>query len=72
MCHGGLSLCFLGILLSGCAADSGGAAEVGTPIGYRYHDSNHPNDSSQASPQAIYNAMHGTWLWAPANNVVND
>ena len=35
----------------------------------RYHDANHTNGpSSNASPQAIYNATHGTWLWPPAEN----
>src|ERR1700722_12877803 len=54
------------ILLVGCMAD---AANHDQPIvpGYRYHDANHTNGpSGNASPQAIYNASHGTWLWPPA------
>jgi hypothetical protein len=35
--------------------------------GYWYHDANHPNDPSQSSPAAVYNANRGTWLWPPAN-----
>jgi hypothetical protein len=69
MIHGSLSLVAIGILLSGCAANPGVSAGVAAqwppPIGYHYHDGSHPNDVSQASPQAIYNAAHGTWLWPP-------
>jgi hypothetical protein len=36
-------------------------------LGYWYHDGNHYNAvAGQPSPQAIYNATHGTWLWPPA------
>jgi hypothetical protein len=68
---GGLSLCVIGILLTGCVANSGVPAGRAA-TGYVYHDGNHPNDASVASPQAVYNATHGTWLWGPANNVMND
>jgi hypothetical protein len=34
--------------------------------GYLYHDANHPDGLSPSSPQADYNASHGTWLWPPA------
>ena len=72
-----LSLFVAGILLTGCVAYSdvsanGMAAQAGRPIGYLYHDGNHVNNVSQASPQAIYSATHGTWLWPPASTVMND
>ena len=41
-------------------------AQGGATPGYLYHDANHPNDVAQTSPEAIYNATHGTWLWPPA------
>ncbi|MGC1411597.1 MAG: hypothetical protein WA864_21935 [Acetobacteraceae bacterium] len=41
------------------------SAQNGVPLGYRYHDANHPDGVKGASPQAIYNAAHGTWLWPP-------
>jgi hypothetical protein len=77
MSHCTLSLCAAGILLMGCVANSGVsangmAAQAGRPIGYLYHDGNHLNAVSQASPQAIYSATHGTWLWPPASAVMND
>ena len=56
------------ILLVGCMADAGNHDQPIVP-GYRYHDANHTNvPSGNASPQAIYNATHGTWLWPPAEN----
>jgi hypothetical protein len=56
------------ILLVGCMADAGNHDQPIVP-GYRYHDANHTNGpSGNASPQAIYNATHGTWLWPPAEN----
>jgi hypothetical protein len=56
------------ILLVGCMADGGNHDQPIVP-GYRYHDANHTNvPSGNASPQAIYNATHGTWLWPPAEN----
>jgi hypothetical protein len=59
-----LSLCAVGALLAGCAAEAPGPIQ-----GYSYHDGNHPNDvSAHPSPQAIENAARGTWLWPPAVN----
>lgn len=56
-----------GILLAGCAAEPPGTDQELAARGYWYHDSNHYGGSSgHASPQAIYNATHGTWLWPPA------
>ena len=55
-----------GALLAGCAADSRPSDQVLARNGYWYHDGNRPGGGSgQASPQAIYNATHGTWLWPP-------
>ena len=47
------------------ASDDPVSAQNGVPLGYRYHDANHPDGVKGASPQAIYNAAHGTWLWPP-------
>ncbi len=59
----------LGIALSGCAPDLGASNESAVVPGYRYHDANHTNaPTARASPQAIENATHGTWLWPPAEN----
>ena len=59
----------LGIWLTGCTSDVGASNETAQVPGYRYHDANHTNQpSGVASPQAIYNATHGTWLWPPAEN----
>jgi len=56
------------MLLAGCMADAGNPDQAIVP-GYRYHDANHTGGpSGNASPQAIYNATHGTWLWPPAEN----
>jgi hypothetical protein len=61
------TLSILGALLSACTTAPGPAAGTdGAIYGYRYYDANHPNGLSQASPQAIYNATHGVWLWPPA------
>jgi hypothetical protein len=57
--------CAVAMVLAGCAAGAESATDAGAPLGYRYHDGNHPNGVNQASPQAIYNATHGTWLWPP-------
>jgi hypothetical protein len=58
-------------LLAGCMADSRPSDQYLAVHGYWYHDANHPNEGSgQASPQAIYNATHGVWLWPP--NQVRD
>jgi hypothetical protein len=50
------------IVLGGCAALPPAS---GIPVGYRYQDGNHPGGIAQASPQALYNAAHGVWLWPP-------
>jgi hypothetical protein len=66
-----LACAFLGTLLAGCGANAN--APDGRDVakyGYLYHDAAHPGGSSQASPEAIYNATHGTWLWPPGD--VND
>ena len=57
-----------GILLTGCAANARPSDAEVAAHGYWYHDANHMDGpSGQASPQAIYNATHGTWLWPPAD-----
>jgi hypothetical protein len=68
-----LPLCAVGIYLTGCAADPGtsasGTAGQGNVVhGYLYHDANHSGGLSLSSPQADYNANHGTWLWPPAES----
>ena len=60
MIHHRLLCWVVALLLAGCAAQT----EPRSP-GYLYYDANHPNAVSGASPQAIYNATHGTWLWPP-------
>jgi hypothetical protein len=58
-----------GALLAGCAGDGRPSERDLALHGYWYHDGNHQDGASgQASPQAIYNATHGTWLWPPAEN----
>jgi hypothetical protein len=58
------SLC---ALLAGCATAPVSTADTANaPTGYRFSDANHPNTVSAASPQAIYNATHGVWLWGPS------
>ena len=58
----------IAISLAGCAA--AGTAERGeTRLGYQYQDPLHPGDVAQYSPQAAYNAAHGTYLWPPAQNI---
>jgi hypothetical protein len=58
------------VLPAGCVPRSDApvdpiSAQNGAPFGYRYHDANHPDGVKNASPQAIHNAAHGTWLWPP-------
>ena len=53
------------LVLAGCAA---GADSGPAPLGYQYHDGNHIGGLAQYSPQAAYNATHGTWLWPPAES----
>jgi hypothetical protein len=41
--------------------------------GYWYHDGNHTGGrGGAASPQAIYNATHNTYLWPPAEVDIPD
>jgi hypothetical protein len=62
-----LSVVAVGALLSGCAANDRPSEEYLAAHGYWYHDGNHEGGSSgSATPQAQYNAIHGTWLWPPA------
>ncbi|HME26559.1 MAG TPA: hypothetical protein VKI44_35415 [Acetobacteraceae bacterium] len=59
----------IGMLLAGCAAAPDSTADTANaPVGYRFYDANHPNTVTAASPQAIYNATHGVWLWGPSIN----
>jgi hypothetical protein len=60
-----------GTLLAGCGGDSRPSDQELARYGYWYHDGNHPRGGGgQASPQAVYNAVHGTWLWPPQENDV--
>jgi hypothetical protein len=62
-----------GMLLAGCAANQPPSDEYLTTHGYWYHDGNHQDGPSEsASPQAKYNALHGTWLWPPAEIDIPD
>jgi hypothetical protein len=70
MHSGYLVLCVLCVLPAGCVQDPDASVDSlstqnGAPLGYRYHDANHPDGVGNASPKAIYNATHGTWLWPP-------
>ena len=57
----------VGMLLAGCAASGRPSEQYLAEHGYWYHDGNHEDGASGfASPQAMYNAIHGTWLWPPA------
>jgi hypothetical protein len=56
----------MAILSAGCAAGADGSVSDVARTGYMYHDANHTGGTSQASPPAVYNATHGTWLWPPA------
>jgi hypothetical protein len=59
-----------GALLAGCTRPSD---EYLATHGYWYHDANHQGGGGGiASPQAIYNATHGTWLWPPAEVDIPD
>jgi len=69
ICRYPLCVFALSILLAGCTLDASVPDQRAQVPGYRYHDANHTNGpSSNASPQAIYNATHGIWLWPPAEN----
>jgi hypothetical protein len=62
-----LSVIAIGMLLEGCAVSERPSNEYLAAHGYWYHDGNHEGGSSgSASPQARSNAIHGTWLWPPA------
>jgi hypothetical protein len=63
-----LPLCAATLMLAGCAGGTPPSVQEGARPGYWYHDGNHHNSVSQSSPQADYNATHGTWLWPPAEN----
>jgi hypothetical protein len=64
----------LALLLAGCTQNVGIApgieAAQNGPIGYRYYDNQRPNAVNNPSPEAIYNAQHGTYLWPPATDVI--
>jgi hypothetical protein len=63
----------VGILLGGCAVSDRPSEEYLAEHGYWYHDGNHQDGASgSASPQAKYNAIHGTWLWPPAEVDIPD
>jgi hypothetical protein len=60
-------LVIVGVLLAGCVTSDRPADQYLALHGYWYHDANHQDGASgQASPQAISNALDGTWLWPPA------
>ena len=62
-----------GMLLEGCAASDRASDQYLAAHGYWYHDGNHQGGSSgSATPQAKYNAVHGTWLWPPAEVDIPD
>ncbi len=55
------------VLLAGCTAAGRPSDAELAAHGYWYHDANHQDGASgHATPQAIYNATHGVWLWPPA------
>jgi hypothetical protein len=67
------ALCLpVGIFLAGCSTSPALMVQQNMVHGYWYQDPNHPDGVSQASPQAEYNATHGTWLWPPAQNGMPD
>jgi hypothetical protein len=58
-----------GVLLAGCTAAERPSGQELALRGYWYHDANHQGGASgQATPEAVYNAIHGVWLWPPAEN----
>jgi hypothetical protein len=68
-----LALLVVSISLAGCAANVRPPDQDLAQHGYWYHDANHPDGGGgQASPQAIYNATHGTWLWPPVMTDIPD
>ena len=61
-----LSCAIVGALLGGCAANTRPSDQELAVRGYWFHDANHPDGGDgQASPQAVANAIQGTWLWPP-------
>jgi hypothetical protein len=55
------------VLLGGCAVSDPPSDAYLAAHGYWYQDGNHQGGSSgSASPQAKSNAIHGIWLWPPA------
>jgi hypothetical protein len=61
-----LSCALLVALLAGCAANTRPSDQELAARGYWFHDANHPDGvGAQASPQAVANAIQGTWLWPP-------
>ena len=68
-----LPLITAGMLLAGCAANDRPSSEYLAAHGYWYHDGNHEDGASgSATPQAQNNAIHGTWLWPPAEIDIPD
>jgi hypothetical protein len=70
-----LALCALCALALGCVPGPGVSVDPASTQndaqpGYRYHDANHPDGVQNASPQAVNNAAHGTWLWPPQESEV--
>jgi hypothetical protein len=61
-----LAWCAPCVLLVGCVSGPN-ATEKSVPVGYHYYDAVHPGGVAQTSPQALYNASHGTWLWPPVS-----
>jgi hypothetical protein len=65
-----LSCAIVGALLAGCAANGRPSDQELAVRGYWFQDANHPSGGgAQASPQAIANAIQGTWLWPPASTI---
>jgi hypothetical protein len=55
------------VCVAGCTADTRPSDQYLAQHGYWYQDANHAGGrGGGASPQAIYNATHGTYLWPPA------
>jgi hypothetical protein len=69
-----LSAIVLCTALGGCGASSGRPSDQYlSEYGYWYHDANHTGGrGGAASPQAIYNATHNTYLWPPAEVDIPD
>jgi len=62
-----LPILAVGLSLTGCGASQRPSDEYLASHGYWYHDGNHQDGSSgSSSPEAQHNALHGTWLWSPA------